>query len=88
MNEMEFRQRAAELGYGEPQVKEYPPNATAQLHAHDFSAFVMVADGEFTLGFEDGDTTHRPGDSCEVAAGTRHAEKSGPAGATVWFAKK
>ena len=88
MNEMEFRQRAAELGYGEPQVKEHPPNATAELHVHDFSAFAMVADGEFTLGFEDGDTTYRPGDSCEVAAGTRHAEKSGPAGATVWFAKK
>jgi quercetin dioxygenase-like cupin family protein len=88
MNETEFRQRATELGYGEPQVKEYPPNATAELHVHDFSAFAMVADGEFTLGFEDGDTTYRPGDSCEVAAGTRHAEKSGPAGATVWFAKK
>ena len=43
MNEMEFRQRAAELGYGEPQVKDYPPNATSELYAHDFSAFAMVA---------------------------------------------
>ena len=58
MNEMEFRQRAAELGYGEPQVKAYPPNATSELHAHDFSAFAMVADGEFILAFEDGDTTY------------------------------
>ena len=88
MNEMEFRQRAAELGYGEPQVKDYPPNATSELHAHDFSAFAMVADGEFILEFEDGDAAYHAGDSCEVAAGTRHAEKSGPAGATVWFATK
>ena len=44
MNEMEFRQRAAELGYGEPQVKAYPPNATSELHTHDFSAFAMVAE--------------------------------------------
>ena len=86
MNEMEFRQRAAELGYGEPQVKAYPPNATSELHAHDFSAFARVAEGEFILAFEDGDATCGPGDSCEVAAGTLHSEKSGPDGATVWFA--
>lgn len=88
MNETEFRQRAAELGYGEPQAKDFPSNATSELHTHDFSAFAMVADGEFTLAFEAGDATYGPGDSCEVAAGTRHAEKSGPAGATVWFATK
>ena len=88
MNATEFRQRAAELGYGEPQVKDYPPNATSELHAHDFSAFAMVAAGEFILGFEEGETTYRPGDACEVAAGTRHCEKSGPSGATVWFATK
>ena len=88
MNETEFRQRAAELGYGEPQVKEYPPNATSDLHAHEFSAIAMVADGEFVLAYEDGDATFHAGDSCEVAAGTMHAEKSGPAGATVWFATK
>ena len=46
----------------------------------------MVADGEFILGYEGGDATFHAGDSCEVAAGTMHAEKSGPAGATVWFA--
>ena len=86
MNEIEFRQRAAELGYGEPQVKVYPPNATIELQAHDFAAFAMFADDAFILAFEDGDTTYHPGDSCEVAAGTRHAEKSGPDGATVWFA--
>ena len=63
MNEMEFRQRAAELGYGEPQVKAYPPNATSELHAHDFSAFAMVANGEFILAFENGDTTYGPGDA-------------------------
>lgn len=88
MNETEFRQRATELGYGEPQVKEYLPNATSDLHTHDFSAFAMVAAGEFILAYDDGDATFHAGDSCEVAAGTRHAEKSGPAGATVWFAIK
>ena len=69
-------------------VKEFPPNATSELQAHDFAAFAMFADAEFILAFEDGDTTYRSGDSCEVAAGTRHAEKSGPDGATVWFAAK
>ena len=88
MNETEFRQRAADLGYGEPQVKEFPPNASSDLHTHDFSAFAMVTAGEFTLAYDDGDATFHAGDACEVAAGTRHAEKSGPAGATVWFARK
>lgn len=88
MNEVEFRQRAAELGYGEPQVKDFPPNQGGELHTHDFSAFAMVADGEFGLEFEDGEVTYQPGESCEVVAGTRHTEKSGPNGATVWFATK
>ena len=88
MNETEFRQRAADLGYGQAQVKEYPPNQSGELHSHDFSAFAMVAGGEFILEFDDGEVTYRPGDSCEVAAGTRHCEKTGSAGATVWFATK
>lgn len=88
MDQVEFRQRAAELGYGEPRVKDYPPNQSGELHTHDFSAFAIVSDGEFTLEFDDGEVTYRPGDSCEVAAGTRHCEKSGPNGATVWFATK
>ena len=88
MNETEFRQRAADLGYGEPQAKEFPPNATSDLHTHDFSAIAMVAEGEFTVAYEDSAATFHAGDSCEVAAGTRHAEKSGPAGAKVWFATK
>lgn len=88
MNEVEFRQRAADLGYGEPQAKDYAPNQSGDLHSHDFSAIAMVADGEFILEFEDGEVTYGPGDSCEVAAGTMHSEKTGSAGATVWFATK
>lgn len=88
MNEAEFKQRAAALGYGEPQVKDFPPNQNGEMHTHDFTAFAMVADGEFILEYEDGDVSYMPGDTCELAAGTRHNEKTGPNGATVWFAVK
>lgn len=88
MNQTEFRQRAAELGYGEPQVKEFPPNVSGDMHSHEFSAIAMVVEGEFILEYEDGEVAHGPGQSCELKAGTRHSEKTGPDGATIWFATK
>ena len=88
MTETEFRHRAAELGYGDPKVKEYPPNVSGELHTHDFSAYAMVEEGEFILEYEDGEVVHRAGECCEVPAGTRHSEKTGAAGAKVWFATR
>ncbi len=44
--------------------------------------------GEFTLVTEDGSVTHQPGESCQLAAGTPHAEKTGAAGATILIGKK
>jgi hypothetical protein len=36
-----------------------------------------------TLEWEEGSTTYKPGDICEFAAGTLHAEKTGPKGAKI-----
>ncbi len=88
MNELQFRQKASELGYGDVRVKDFGPNEGGDLHTHDFSAFAMVSDGELTLVFEDEEVTFGPGESCEVSAGTKHCEKTGRTGATILIARK
>ena len=83
MNEEQFRQQLQEHGYGDVRVIEFEPDNDAEIHTHNFSAMVMVTRGELTLVYEDGPVTYGPGDWCEVAAGTQHAEYSGPNGATA-----
>jgi len=56
------------------------PGYTADTHAHEFDARIMVLGGEIAL-VRDGNTeTFRAGDHCEVPAGCLHAEKVGPEG--------
>ena len=88
MNEAQFRQQLREQGYSEAQTLEYEPNSVKDMHTHDFSAFVLVLSGEFTLVTEDGSVTHQPGEACKLAAGTLHSEQTGASGATILFGKK
>ena len=88
MNEAQFRQQLEGQGYSEAQSLEYEPNSVSDMHTHDFSAFVFVLSGEFTLVTENGTVTHQPGEACELAAGTLHSEQTGASGATILFGKK
>lgn len=88
MNEQQFRQQLLEKGYGEEQYKDYAPNTDGPLHTHDFSAMLLVVSGEFTLAQEHEATTYRPGEVCELAAGTKHAERTGHSGARILLGKK
>lgn len=89
MNITDFKRRAGELGYGETNLKDFPPHYSGgDLHTHEFSAYALVAEGAFIVEYDDGPVTYHAGDSCELPAGTRHTEKAGAAGAKVWFAKK
>ena len=83
MNEEQFRQQLQEQGYSNVRVVEFEPSCDGDMHTHDFSAMVMVTKGELTLTYEDGPVTYGPGDWCEVVTGTKHAERSGPEGATA-----
>ena len=56
------------------------PGHTADSHAHDFDARIMVLGGEITLVRDGKPETFRPGDHCEVPAGCLHAERVGPEG--------
>ncbi len=88
MNEAQFRQQIHEQGYGEAQPVDFEPNFAADMHTHDFSAFVLVTSGAFTLVTEDGSVTHQPGEACTLAAGTLHSEQTGADGATILLGKK
>ncbi len=88
MTEAQFRRQLQEQGYGEAQLLEFEPNSVKDMHTHDFSAFVLVLDGELTLVTEDGPATHRPGEACKLAAGTLHAEQTGAGGARILIGKK
>lgn len=83
MDEAQFRQQLQEQGYGEGQLLEYEANMANDMHTHDFSAFVLVLSGEFTLVTEGGSATHQPGESCKLAAGTLHSEQTGASGASL-----
>ena len=83
MDEAQFRQQCLDEGYGEAAPLECEPNMKKDMHTHDFSAYAMVLRGEFTVARESGSTTHKPGETCKVDAGTLHAEQTGPDGATA-----
>ena len=59
------------------------PGHTADSHAHEFDARLFVLGGEITLIRDGKPQTFRPGDCCEVPAGTLHAEQVGPEGVSV-----
>ena len=88
MNEAQFRQQLQDEGYSDAEPLEYEANMAKEMHVHDFSASVLVLKGEFTLVTEDGSVTHRPGETCKLAAGTLHAEQTGADGATILIGKK
>ncbi|MGH1490205.1 MAG: cupin domain-containing protein [Acidimicrobiales bacterium] len=83
MTEDEFGAKLSAAGYGEPTTKVWEANADGEFHTHDFSALLMVTDGEFRVVLEDETKVLKSGDWCEVVAGTVHCEQTGANGATV-----
>ena len=62
------------------QLAQMAANTVNPDHSHDFDAQVLVLDGEITIQRDGKAQTFRAGDSCEVPAGTVHAEQIGPQG--------
>ncbi len=83
-----FRRQLRKQGYGKPETQEFEINYSCKLHAHEFSVFALVEEGEFILHTEKNSEVFHPGYTCKVTAGTLHAEASGPGGAKIIFGKK
>ncbi|MDG2114649.1 MAG: AraC family transcriptional regulator [Actinomycetota bacterium] len=83
MTEDEFRALLASRGFDEIRETEYEAASENELHTHDFDALLMVLDGEFILVRDEGSETLVAGQTCDVPAGTSHAERTGEVGARV-----
>lgn len=83
MTEQEFQQLLASRGYDEVRKTDYQPMTENELHTHEFSALLLVLEGEFILEREDGSQTFVAGQTCDVPAGTVHAERTAEVGARV-----
>lgn len=88
MTEAEFAQQLETEGYSVATVIKIEPGMSNDMHTHDFSAFVMVQSGTFTLVTEDASVTHQPGETCKLSAGILHCEQAGAEGATILIGKK
>jgi mannose-6-phosphate isomerase-like protein (cupin superfamily) len=73
MNRTEFEADLRREGY-ELREGKIDPNVHRDAHAHDFDARLFVLEGSVTLVFGSDRVTYRPGDSCDVPAGTMHEE--------------
>jgi quercetin dioxygenase-like cupin family protein len=87
MTRTEFEAEVRQEGY-EVQEGEIKPHVHRELHAHDFDARLFVLDGTVTLDFGPDRVTYRPGDSCNVPAGTRHAEHTEADGVRYVFGRR
>lgn len=92
MNENEYRGDAAAKGYGEPITKTWDASHSNDLHTHEKSAYLLIQEGNATLGVETAaglvSTTLAAGSAIEVPAGCRHFEQSGGAPVTFLVASK
>ena len=88
MTEDEFQTLLRINGYGEPKSQTFAPTIDSDLHTHEFSAMLLVTEGEFTLLYENGSKTFTAGQHCEVPVGTVHTERAGADGAKVLAATK
>lgn len=88
MNEQQFRNRLSEMGYDEPELREFEPGPAKDMHTHDCSVMLLVTRGVFTLITENESKTVHPGQSCENPMGTLHTEQIGPDGVTALVAMK
>ncbi len=83
MTEGDFRELLAAQGYNEIRETAYEPGSENELHTHEFSALLMVLEGEFVLVGEQGVERFGAGEMCDVPAGTVHAERTDASPARV-----
>lgn len=84
VSESDFRSGLRRDGFDhEIRITNYEPGVSGELHCHEFSARVMVLEGEFILRYEDGPQTFTAGQCCQLDAGTMHAECTSTTGARV-----
>jgi quercetin dioxygenase-like cupin family protein len=88
MEEATFRETLQEQGYDAPSVVELDADKFVTDHAHEFSAYALIVEGQFTVTTALGPTTCNAGDTFSLASGTMHSEQAGPQGAKALVGRK
>ena len=80
----EFQRDALARGFDEVLERRWAPGQVLERHSHPFDADALVVEGEMWL--DDSHVTQ--GGTFQLARGTPHAERYGPAGAVYWVARR
>ena len=88
MDEIAFREKMKQDGYGEVFLREFDPDYAEDTHTHEFGASVLVLDGEISLTLADRVVTCKAGDIFALDANIPHAEQVGGAGVRFLAARK
>lgn len=84
---LEFEAAERARGCTEVLSRTWEPGQVLGEHTHPFHARALVVAGEMWLTVAGRTDRLGPGDRFDVPAGTPHAERYGPQGATYWVAR-
>ena len=88
MERTQFESRIRQQGYAEVIERDMAANVVNKAHAHEFDAQLLILEGEITIVRAGTSQTYRPGDTCEVPAGTEHEERVGHEGVRYLAARR
>ncbi len=88
MNEEQLEKRLRAEGFKHTYVWRDRPHAFYPDHTHDTETAHIILDGEMTLTMDGQTHTFKPGERCDVPAGTVHSARMGPAGCCYLIGEK
>lgn len=80
MNVAELERKLRSEGFGHTYIWQDGPGQRYAEHTHPMETAHIILEGEMTLTVDGQSTTYGVGERCDVAAGTVHAARMGPAG--------
>ena len=84
----DFADEVRALGFETVVERTWEPSTVVDPHAHDFAAKALIVRGEMWLTVDDVTRHLTVGDTFELAAGVRHAERYGREGAAYWVGRR
>ena len=88
VDEVIFREKMIQDGYGDVTVRHFVPNHCEPTHTHEFGASVQVLNGKITITMEDRTVTCQAGDVFALDANVPHAEQVGDEGVRFLACRK
>jgi mannose-6-phosphate isomerase-like protein (cupin superfamily) len=86
--ENDFRKQLEAEGFPNTLVWQDRPEAFYPDHTHTGPSAHIILDGEMTLTMNGTSRTYRPGDRCDVPAGTVHSARMGVRGCRYLVGEK